>query len=95
MKLFSKTLERIFFGKAVEPTPEEKEEEKMLTEWADLIVFNQGEKYEFGECEKCGAEIDPDWEYNNTRLQAGSPYPDCCPKCGRIFEAMVKAEEVK
>ena len=66
MKLLSKTLARIL-GKEGE---------------ADLIVFNQGEKYEFAECGECGAEIERE-------------YPDRCPKCGAIFNRMLKAEEVE
>ena len=80
MKLFSKTLARILGKKEEEP-------EKAMIEPADLIVFNQGEKYEFGECAGCGAEIDKNEEANN--------YPIRCPKCGRFFDWTMKAEEVE
>ena len=89
MKLFSKTLAGIF-GKEAEP--EVKDDDTLIT---NLIVFNQAEKYEFAECGKCGAEIDPDWDYNCIRLQSGAPYPDSCPKCGCFFQKLVRAEEVK
>ena len=86
MKLFSKTLARIL-GK-------ENEEEITMTGDAELIVFNQGEKYEFAECGKCGAEIEPDWDLDNDKLEPGAPYPHDCPKCGSIFTKLVRAEEV-
>ena len=76
MKLFSKTLARILG----------REEEKAV-EPADLIIFNQGEKWEFGECAECGAEIDKNEEANI--------YPIRCPNCGRFFDWSIKAEEVE
>ena len=84
MKLFSKTLARIL-GK--------ENEEETMTGDAELIVFNQGEKYEFAECGNCGEEMDPDYDLCNQKLES-SPYPVFCPKCGRNFERIVKAEEV-
>ena len=92
MKLFSKTLARIF-GKEAEP---EEDVEVTVVKSADLIVFNYGdEKYEFAECGNCGAELERDMDLNNLKLEAGLPYPDWCPKCGSIFDRMIKAEEVE
>lgn len=85
MKILSKTLARIL-GK-------EQEDESMENS-TELIVFNQGDKYEFAECGKCGAEIDPDWDLDNDKLEPGAPYPHDCPKCGSIFTKLVRAEEV-
>ena len=79
MKLLSKTLGRIL-----------KEENDM--EKVDLIVFNQGDAFEFAECGNCGIEMDPDWTLDNQKLGA-APYPHSCPKCGRTFGRLVKAEE--
>lgn len=79
MKLFSKTLARIL-GK--------KEETDVTQVHAvDLIIFNQGDQYEFAECGNCGCEIDPPGK--------GLPYPVRCPKCGWFFDWSVKAEDVK
>lgn len=85
MKILSKTLARIL-GK-------EQEDESMGNS-TELIVFNQGDKYEFAECGKCGAEIEPDWDLDNDKLEPGAPYPHDCPKCGSIFTKLVRAEEV-
>lgn len=41
-------------------------------------VFNEYTEYEFGECSKCGCEVEPDFSYYPIEV-----YPVRCPKCRR------------
>ena len=93
MKMFSKTLARIL-GKDAEADEDAIRKQNRLKNSTDLIVFNQHMDIEFSESGNCGAEYEPEWGLFNQKLE-GSPYPSWCPKCGRVFTKLTRAEEVE